>query len=261
MPNLLEPFLWLPTLAAVVARVTGLMLAGPILGSRIMPRQLKVALTLAMSLLLLPLVGTNALPQVTLAQVVVGSVGELLIGVGIGLTFTAMASGVELAASLMGQQAGLSLAQVYDPTINDETTALGQLYSAVYVLCFLSIGGDRAMVRALLETFREVPLMRAAITLDCATMLSGVLNAAFTMGIRLAAPVMVSLLLVTLLLGILSRTMPQFNVLTIGFNFKVVVLLGVCALSLGSCGELVTSAIAASLEFAREFVVGLTDTG
>ncbi len=246
--------LLLPTLVLIMARLTGLMLAAPVFSSRAIPRRIKAAFVMVSACVLLPMVSAATPPQISLGVVVGGMVVEMLIGAAIGLVVTMMASGVEYAANLVGQQAGLSLAQVYDPTLNQETSELGQLYSIVFFMSFLLVGGHRAMFAALLDTFKCIPPLSFVMGESLVATLTQVMNSALALGIRIGAPVMLSMLVLILIMGFLSRTIPQLNVLTIGFNLKVVLLLAACGLTLTFCDELIADAITDSVTWARQSV-------
>lgn len=233
----------LPVLLLIVTRISGLMLTAPVFSSRAVPRRLKIGLALMIAVLLYPVVSRDAPSDLSLSVVVGGLPGELLIGASMGLILAAIGAGMEFAASVVGQQAGLALAPVYDPTMNEETTPLGQLYGTVFFLAFLLLGGHRALLTALLDTFTITPLMSFSLSLPVAELLARVMTDAIVLAIRLAAPVLLSLLMVTMAMGFVSRTMPQLNVLSVGFSLKAALLLGLCGLTLSLSDDLMASAM------------------
>ncbi len=72
-------------------------------------------------------------------------------------------------------------------------------------------------------------------------LLTEVLTAAFVLAIRLAAPALIALFLTTTAMGFLSRTMPQMNILTVGFTLKAMVALGATGITLGAAGDLLVN--------------------
>ncbi|KAB2938774.1 MAG: flagellar biosynthetic protein FliR [Phycisphaerae bacterium] len=248
--------MFLPALALVMGRLGGLVVAAPLLGSRAIPVKIKAAFVMTAALVVLPMVMPTVPAEVTVAEALTGMAGEILIGWSIGLILTIVATGVEYAANLMGQQAGLSLAPVFDPTLNQETSELGQIYSMVFFLVFLGVGGHREMVMCLLETFARIPVLTFGMEASFGEALAEVLTGAMTFGVRLASPLLISSVLMSVVMGFLSRTMPQMNVLTIGFNLKVLMLLGICGLTLGFCDELILDAISAGFDAVRGALAG-----
>ena len=214
--SLLEILFALPVFALVLFRLAGLMLTAPILGSSVLPRRVRVAFAVAFAFVIFPLVRGQAPAELTLTMALVGGVQELMIGVTIGLGLSLLFCGVEVGGLMVGQQAGIALGRVFNPAQNEQTTITGQLYSIVLMLVFLLVGGHRAMVAALLDTFRVIPVLSQEFDESVVVLLTEMLASSFILAIRLAAPVLIALLMTTMALGFLSRTMPQLNILSIG---------------------------------------------
>jgi len=116
---------------------------------------------------------------------------------------------------------------------------------------FLAVGGHRAAMAAVLDTYQVIPLLSFRLDESIILLFVEMLTAAFIVGIRLAVPVTIALFLGALALGFLSRTMPQMNILTVGFLIRVCVALGVAALALSSCQDFLLGAIWDGLELVR----------
>jgi flagellar biosynthetic protein FliR len=241
----------LPVFALVFFRVSGLVMTAPLLSSPVLPRRLKIAITLTLAVLLFPPLATQAPAELTLAAIVPGAVGELAIGAAIGLGATILVMGAELAGLLAGQQAGLALGQVFNPALETETTILGQLYAIVLTFVFLVVGGHRAMIAALFDTFEVIPLFTARPDETFVVLLVELLSAGFIFALRLAAPVLIALFLETVVMAFLSRTMPQLNILSVGFNARVLMGLAVAGLGIAACQDLLVSSLRDGMETIR----------
>jgi len=248
-------FFSLPIFALILMRITGLVLAAPILGSKVMPFQIRGALVLALSAMVFPVLHPHAPTDLTLASALFGAVGELSIGVAIGLSLTIMMSGMELAGRLVGEKAGLSLAEIYDPTFGQESGVLGQVYYIVLSYVFLVIGGHRDAVQALLDSFRAVPMFTYAVDSAPLDLLVDVMTAAFVLAIRLAAPVLVAVFIATVVLGLISRTLPQLNVLTIGFTLNVLIVVALGGVVIALAGDLLVGHVDEVIDRVRLFAV------
>ena len=241
----------LPAFALVLFRVSGMIMTAPLYGSPVIPMRIRAALTFTLTLVTFPLL-RNQLPQAaTFADVVSGAVGELMIGAAIGLALTMMLLAGEVAGTLIGQQAGLSLGEVSNPLQEHQASVLGQIYTTVLTLVFLIAGGHRAMIAAVMDTFAIIPVMTMRDTGSIVLLLTETLTAAFVAGIRIAGPAMIALFLAAITLAVLSRAMPQLNILTIGFTTKVVLALGVAWLSLTLCEGLLLQFVADGLDIVR----------
>lgn len=257
--SLFDILLSLPAYALVLARLTGLVLSAPVFGSTQIPTRIRGALTLVTAAMIYPVASLPAPDEMTLATVIPGMVGEMMIGISIGLSLSILLSGAQVAGVLVGQQAGLALSQVFDPTLNDRSSIVGQVYTIAFTTLFLVAGGHRAAMAALLDTYAVIPINSFSFNDSLVLLLVEMLTAAFVIGIRLAAPVAIALFLTALALGFLSRTMPQLNILTVGFTVRVMAAIGVAALALSGCQEFLLNGTFDALELVR-VVFGLDAT-
>ncbi len=241
----------LPSFALVLFRVSGMVMTAPIYGSPVIPVRIRIALTFALTLVTFPLL-RNQLPLApTLSDIVSGAVGELMIGAAIGLALTVMLLAGEVAGTLIGQQAGLSLGEVSNPLQDHQASVLGQIYTTVLTLVFLIAGGHRAIIAAVMDTFTIIPVMAMRDTESIVLLLTETLTAAFVAGIRIAGPAMIALFLAAITLAVLSRAMPQLNILTVGFTMKVILALGVAWFALSFCEGLLLQFVSDGLDTMR----------
>jgi len=126
----------------------------------------------------------------------------------------------------------------------------------VSVMVFLGVHGHHALVRSLLDSFDTVPLLGFTMSSSAAAVCLDILTVAFGLAIRVGGPVILALLLALMTLGFVSRTMPQLNILTIGFPIKIAVALIMMALTVMSLEAVVLDAITRALDGVRG-VLGL----
>ncbi len=246
----------LPLFAMVLCRVGGLMLAAPIFGSNAVPVRIRGALAMAISAVMFPLIAPKLPADVTLIAAIPGVLGELMIGLIIGLSLSLVFAGMQLAGMIIGQQAGLALGQVFNPVLNTETTIIGQLFFLAALAAFVLVGGHRELLRALLDTYDAIPVLSFRLEMSHVDLIAGLLSAAYALGLRLAAPVLLALLIATLSLGFLSRTMPQLNILSIGFPVRVLIALCTAGFVLAASGELLSDALVDAFDQLR-LVLGM----
>lgn len=223
----------------VLARISGLMMTAPIFGSADVPMRVRALLAVGIALLLTPLQSGGPAPG-TSSVVDYGVVvcAEILVGLALGLGVQVVFTGAQIAGHLISQLGGMQLADVVSPGLDISVPVFSQLLYFVALAVFVAIGGHRQVIAALLDTFRYVPAGAAALPEGISEVLGNLLTQSFALGIRAAAPTIAALLLATLLLGIISRTLPQLNVLVLGFGINTIVTLSALALSLGVAGWL-----------------------
>lgn len=219
----------------VITRVGALMMSSPHIGSAVVPVRVRVFLTLVLSVLLTPLVGEGAAPPATnLAALLVQVAQEMMVGIAFGMAIQILVAGLQISGQTASQMSGVSLADVVDPTFESQIPAFSQVLHLVAILVFLVGGGHHELMRALIDSFRWLPPGQSPPTEELTSALMEITSQSFVLGLRAAAPIMVALLVATLLMALVSRTVPQLNVMQVGFGLNIAVLLGSLAFSLGT---------------------------
>lgn len=219
----------------VLARISPLVGTAPMFDLLALPRQVKVVLAVTMSLLVTPVYLGGPLPAVDNLFVYLRLLAsEVLIGLLIGLGINILFSGVQVAGQIVSQLSGMSLADVFNPGFNEDSPVFSQLFYLVAIAVFVGLGGHRQMTAALLDTFAAAPPGHAQLGNNFAEVILNILSQSFALGIRAAAPLLVALLLSNLVLGLISRTLPQINVIVVGFSVNALLAMGVLVLSVGA---------------------------
>lgn len=219
----------------VLARVGGLMMTAPIFGTRSAPMQFRALLALSISLLVTPLMTTHPPPDIS-HLLVFGRylINEGLVGLLLGLGIMILLSGIQLTGQMISQMSGAALANVFDPTLDNTLSVYSQLLYYLSLTMFVLLNGHHLLMQAMLDTYTWLPPGQAMFGQTYVTALLTILSQSFILGIRAAAPAMTALLLSTLLLGLIGRTLPQINILAIGFGINSMLALGTLMLSVGT---------------------------
>ena len=219
----------------VLTRVSGLTMTAPIYGTKEVPLQIRALLSVALAVLITPSQWDVAVeyPGNTLNYLVfVGA--ELAVGLCLGLGVVILFSGILLAGQLIGRVGGMMLADVFDPSLETEVPTVARLMYLVALAVFVGIGGHRIVMTGLLDTFATIPLGSGAFPVSIAETFVVLLQQSFSLGIRAAVPVVLALLLSTMVMGLISRTLPQLNILMIGFGMNAMLGFAILSLTLGA---------------------------
>jgi flagellar biosynthetic protein FliR len=223
------------TFTLVAARVSTLVAIAPIFGSSVVPLRVRAVLALVLSLLIAPLELEKATPSpATLVDYLVLVGAEALIGLTMGLGVLLLFSSMHVAGQVISQMSGLQLADVFNPGFDTNVPVVSQLLFYVAMAVFVIIGGHRRVMEALLDTFVWLPAGQGGVSRSITEAMTSLLAESFVLGIRAAAPAMVALLLATLILGLVSRTLPQLNVMALGFGFGALVTMATLSVSMGA---------------------------
>lgn len=217
-------------------RVTGVMALAPLMGSERVPGRLKAALAVMVAAVLAPAAGPPGGGPDLAGPITVGlaAAGELLIGLAIGFAAKLVFAAVTMAGELADIQAGFGFAGVVSPQSGEQVSVIGQLQMIVSWLIFLGANGHHLVLQGLAASLTAVPLGSGPGL--CAPALTHATAGLIAAALRIAAPVVASVLLADLALGLLTRAAPQMNLLAIGFPVKVAVGLWVAMLALPVLG-------------------------
>jgi flagellar biosynthesis protein FliR len=246
-------------------RVGSLMVGAPVVGAAQVPLRVRIFLAVAISLVIGPTqFGTLTEMPTSLIGLLVLAAGELIIGLCLGLAMTILFSGVLLAGQLIAQMAGLSMANMVDPFLGEESSVFSQFLYWVAIAVFICLGGPSMIIAALLESFASVPIGANLVSIGLIDALVQMLSTSFLLGFQIAAPVVCALLLSLIILTLIGRTLPQLNILVVGLGLNSILLLAVLAISLGTgilaFQESFEPALATILELFRQSTTGLTGT-
>lgn len=216
----------------VLARCAGLVMGAPIFGHLLVPMRGRVGLALILAIALAPAATTAVTETPTLWAMAGLVVVESMLGMVLGFIAQMIFAGVQLGGQLAGMEIGFGLSNLIDPQSNAQSTVVAEWQQLMALLVFLALDVHHLLLRALLESFRVVPLGTVVVG---AGLLRGVAmrgGEIFAVGMRIAAPVLIVLLLTNAALGVLARTIPQLNVFVVGFPVNVGVGLVVLGASL-----------------------------
>lgn len=199
-------------------RVGVVLLLMPLLGADSLPAQIRVILAFALGFLFVP-ASAGALPTDGLGLVLCTG-RELAIGGTLGLYCRILLSAPTLAGNFVAQEMGLMMAQEVDPTLKIPATPIGRLYQYVLYLFFLCAGVHHDVVRALRESFRSLPVGVAALPTGVEQMV-GVLGLCLRHAIEIALPMFGVLLLATVVLALLAKSVPQLHIMNFGFALRL----------------------------------------
>ncbi|TWU03459.1 flagellar biosynthetic protein FliR [Neorhodopirellula pilleata] len=242
-PFALQPFFdWLMTHMVVgilvLTRLGMVLMALPAIGSGV-PRRVRLLLAITMTMLLMPTLaerpGMETLPEITnLIDLALAVVREGVIGMLIGATVQIIITGVQLAGEAITSTGGMQLGDAVDPTTQASMPAIAKFVGMLVTAIMLISGGHRVVLSLLVESFDRLPAGNIVFHSSIMDSVIECMSGAMASGVRVSAPVVAALLLSNLVTGLISRTMPQINVLAIGLSVNALALLVVTALTIGS---------------------------
>ena len=243
----------------VLTRLGGIFLAAPGISGAIVPMRIKALLLVMFTAAIYPTIPVSSLtpPDTSLIMLMPIVATELLIGMTIGLVAMLPLMGMQLAGMIAGYQMGLAMARAFDPNSGTDSVVIGQLLFYLGFGAFLTMGGLDHLFLAVAHTFERVPIGGFWFDQAPLDMVIGTLSASFELGLRVAAPIVTVIMLIMIAMGFIMKTMPQINVLTIGFAIKIVVGLMIMAVSMTVLERVAADEIARVLALLQDWALSL----
>jgi flagellar biosynthetic protein FliR len=219
---------WITPLLWPFLRALALFSSLPLLGTRVVPVRVRIALAALVALAAqasLPTMPPVALDSWLAFMLVVQ---QLLIGISLGFAVRLVFAAIELAGEIVGLQMGLNFAGFFDPMTASQTTATSRFFGAIVGWLFIVINGHLLIIAALVNSFNAFPIsgepfafLKQALPHEWGAMI-------FSTGLWIALPMVAMLTFVNLVLGVISRVAAQINIFAIGFPITLGVgLLGI----------------------------------
>ncbi len=157
---------------------------------------------------------------------------EIFIGITIGFFVRVLFMTVQVAGEVVAIQSGMGFARFMDPYTNTQVSELSQILNILALMIFFSVDAHHIVLRGLFLSFKELPLGGATFKGPLMEYLIQMTGKIFSLGLRIGAPLIVTLFLVELSLGILSRLVPQVNVFVEGMPLKIMVTIAMLSFAL-----------------------------
>jgi flagellar biosynthetic protein FliR len=246
-----------PLYVLVFFRIAGMMIYAPLFGSSRIPRRIKVLMTAILAMSITGSVTAPAYMPSSMWELAVGLAGEMFFGLGLGMVASFTFIAVQWAGEIIGQQMGFNLSQVFDPQFGSHGSLIGDLMFMLALVIFLTIPpwmggpGHHALLRGVASSFKTLPLMSVNVNANLLDLLFGMLQSATALALQLAAPILVTMLVVDLSLGLLGKTMPQFNIMSAGITLRAIAGMLVLIVGIALTGTVIRDAITEAMDVVR----------
>lgn len=209
----------------ILMRLLGMMVIAPVFSSGITPMRFKLILALVAAIMMYPMITQVGITipdnMITFGLVLAG---EFIIGLSIGFIIALIFVIFQLSGQFFSLQMGYGISQVFDPLAQVQISLIGQFQALFGTLVFIAIGGPKLMIFSIYQSYFKVPTFNM---MDMAgplaeTVLSVFIDM-FEIALKLGFPVIGTVMVVTVCLGLLAKFAPQMNIMMLGFPIYIVV--------------------------------------
>ena len=208
----------------VLARIGGLVTFAPFWSHRAAPPKVRIILAFVLALVVTPAVISKIeTPPSDIAPLTLVLFGELIIGFALGFVGRLVFSAFEIAAHFVGAQMGFTLAGTIDPATKAQTAAFGTIAQMLGLMVLLAADGHHWFLAATLKSFSTTAPGNFEMSAQLVEILVRMSADALAVGVALAAPAIIVLLVVELALETFGRVAPQFQMFILGYPIKIAV--------------------------------------
>ena len=208
----------------VFSRITGTLTSAPVFASKTIPVYARIGLSALLALFMLPLsVLADYREPASLLVLMWWLMLELLYGLSAGFVASLFLQSVQMAGQMIDMQIGFGMVNVFDPQFGQQVPLVGNFNYLIALTVFLALQGHHVLISALADNFRAVPLGVQPQLGNVTEFLVDAVANMFVMALRLALPILGTILMTDVALGILARLMPQMNVFVVGITGKLIV--------------------------------------
>ncbi len=212
---------WIGAFLFPLFRIAAMLMVMPIFGTQLVPTRVRLYLAVAIAVALTP--NLPPMPQVDALSLkaMVYIAQEILVGAMLGFVLQLMFHAFVISGQIISMQMGLGFASMVDPTNGISVPVLGQFFTMLVTLLFLSMNGHLVVLEVLAESFTTLPVGEGLSSNHFITV-AGKLGWIFGAALMLALPAITALLVINLAFGAMTRAAPQLNIFSIGFPMTLV---------------------------------------
>ncbi|KIL47732.1 flagellar biosynthetic protein FliR [Jeotgalibacillus campisalis] len=224
----------LTILLLLLARVSAFFVVMPLFSHRTIPPMHRLGFALILSWMMYYTIDVE--PFEINGDYILLIIKEAVVGLFIGLIAYIVLSAIQIAGGFIDFQMGFAMANVIDPQTGAQSPLMGQYLYTIALLLLLYLDGHHLILDGIFYSYQFVPIDQVSIGFDNPAAPEFVIKAfaaAFIIAFQIAAPVIATLFLVDVALGIVARTSPQFNIFVIGFPIKITVAFIILIITMG----------------------------
>lgn len=225
-----NPQAFLVLFALCFARFVAFVAIVPFFGGAVVPSQVKIALATALVIITYP----SLIPELPVdgAPIGFGAVGfigliakEAFVGFTLGFVVSLVFEAVQVAGRLADFQRGSTMSELFSPQLQERVSELGQFNVQLAIAIFLLTGAHMAFIRTLVTSYEFIPALKFPHIdrgfIPAAEFVTLMTGNTLVLGLQLAIPIVVTLLLADLFFGLINRAAPQVNVFFLSMPVKM----------------------------------------
>lgn len=208
---------WVGAFFWPMMRISAMLIAMPVLGTRLVPTRIKIITALVLTLFVMPML--PELPRVEPLSLdgLLISIQQILAGLATGFIIQFVFAALIIAGQAIAMSMGLGFASMIDPANGTMMPVVSQFFIIVGTLLFFALGGHLMIFQIIISSFQSLPISTVGIDRESFWMLVSWSSQMFIGAMWIAVPALISMLAINITMGVMTRAAPQMNIFSVGF--------------------------------------------
>lgn len=210
----------------VLVRMTAYFVTAPVFSSKTIPARFKIGFAFFVSLVIYPTLDIDMKLELN-GTYIFYIIQEAVLGISIGLVAQIIFSSIQIAGSFVDMQIGFSLANVIDPQTGAQSPIMGNFKYIFAILLLFALNIHHFIIDGIVTSYEILPITNNWLgqlnNEQIFMFMMSTFSKMFVIAFKISAPIVVTLLITDIVLGILARTFPQLNVFIIGIPLKILI--------------------------------------
>lgn len=216
----------------ILMRIVSFIGTAPFFNTSYTPVRFKLGLSIFFAILINLAIPLTVPAYSNLIEYAFLIIKESVAGILIGFSANIAVMAIQFTGRMIDMEIGMSMATIYDPTTQTQASLTGGLYNYLILLMLVVTNMHHFLLKALADSFQVIPIGGIHMT-NTYDRVIGFFVSYFSIGFRLVLPVFAATLIISVILGILSKVAPQMNMMAVGMQIKVLAGLAIIFLTAG----------------------------
>ncbi|MBU5483022.1 fused FliR family export protein/FlhB family type III secretion system protein [Clostridium sp. MSJ-11] len=188
------------------------------------PAMVKIGFVLILSFIILPGIDYNSVNNINnMFAFIASGINEIITGLTLGYITELCFMSVRMAGNFIDVQVGFSMMSMLDPNTNSNSTLLERLLYWCSLVMFFILDVHHVLIYQLIGSYKSVSLGKSLLSDSLSGLITKIFIDFFSLGLKIAIPIVLIIIITELTLGLMARTVPQLNIMILGLPVKILV--------------------------------------
>jgi len=208
----------------VLIRVSVILVMFPFFSARVIPNLVKAGLALVITIVLFPVINNKMVEfPGTLLGIAQLILSEIIIGMTLGILVQMFFEGVRMMGQMVGFQTGFAITNVLDPQSGAQVSIFANTAYLVAIVLFLLLNGHHILLNALRDSFDIINVGSLSLNVGMLKKMTKISGDMFGIAVKIGAPPIAALLFTNVAFGLITKLMPQMNIMIVAFPVQICV--------------------------------------